>query len=411
MIEIFNIENFASFRDMQTLSLTAEKLRSNYSSLDTDNLVVFDKNDQILKSKVIYGANASGKSNVVKALQCFVNVVCDENLDLIQAFKFSSETINKPSTFEVVLKVDKIKYRFGFTASKDKIFKEWLYFTPHKREQFLYERQDNEIVDYNKVFFTEAEDYANRKNANIDDKILILTQLSYHNQSRIAEDIVETIKKMVFVYHKDMEQWFVEAKNKIQDIDIKRFVLQLLNKSGSQIEDIYIDNNFQLNFNDVVNKNGVVMARHNFFDEVNGKIGAANWEFYTNQSDGERLIFAIAPILYDAIIGDKIVIFDSLDVFLHPLYMQNIIRLFNSKKNKKAQIITTTYNTLFLHLNIMRRDQIDFIDKNYRSESKITTLYRIKGVRANHPFHQDYIDGNYGCVPPETDFFDVEIEY
>lgn len=410
MIEIFNIENFASFRERQTLSLTAEKLRSNHSSLDIDNLVSFDKNDQILKSKVIYGANASGKSNVVKALKCFVEVLTNENLDLIESFKFSSETINEPSTFEIVLKVDKTKYRYGFTASKEKIFSEWLYFTPHKREQFLYQRENNEIVDYNKVFFTEAEDYANHKNVFIEDNALILTQLFLSKQSHIAQDIIQTIKKIVFVYHEDMDYWFLEAKKSIQNVDIRRFVLQLLNKSGSQIEEIYIDDNLDSALEDIVHKNGVLMARHNFFDEVNGKIGAANWEFYTNQSQGERLIFAIAPILYDTIINDKILIFDSLDVFLHPLYMQNIIRLFNSQKNKKAQIITTTYNTLFLHLNILRRDQVDFLDKNYRSESKITTLYRIKGVRANHPFHQDYIEGNYGCVPPETDFFDVNIE-
>lgn len=410
MIEIFNIENFASFKERQTLSLTAEKLRSNHSSLDIDNLVSFDKNDQILKSKVIYGANASGKSNVVKALKCFVEVLTNENLDLIESFKFSSETINEPSTFEIVLKVDKTKYRYGFTASKEKIFSEWLYFTPHKREQFLYQRENNEIIDYNKVFFTEAEDYANHKNVFIEDNALILTQLFLSKQSHIAQDIIQTIKKIVFVYHEDMDYWFLEAKKSIQNVDIRRFVLQLLNKSGSQIEEIYIDDNSDPALEDIVHKNGVLMARHNFFDEVNGKIGAANWEFYTNQSQGERLIFAIAPILYDTIINDKILIFDSLDVFLHPLYMQNIIRLFNSQKNKKAQIITTTYNTLFLHLNILRRDQVDFLDKNYRSESKITTLYRIKGVRANHPFHQDYIEGNYGCVPPETDFFDVNIE-
>src|SRR5690606_10468229 len=132
--------------------------------LDSDNLIKVNDNLSLLKSKAIYGANASGKSNVIKVLQAFVVIISDSVknpsvLEMIDSFKLSTESVNEPSFFQIIYRIEGIRYRYGFEADTKAIKSEWLFFTPNTREQVLFKRERNEVVEINKKHFKEGHKY------------------------------------------------------------------------------------------------------------------------------------------------------------------------------------------------------------------------------------------------------------
>ena len=161
MVEEFSFGNFWSFKDVQTLNMSAAKIKSSNAILDQVNVIAVDTETKLLKSKAIYGANASGKSNVTKALVAFIRIVKDsvkdENaLRLIESFQLSTETIEKPTFFQLVFRIENIRYRYGFEADDKSIKSEWLYFTPKIREQPLFIREDAKILEINGKHFEEG---------------------------------------------------------------------------------------------------------------------------------------------------------------------------------------------------------------------------------------------------------------
>ena len=139
VIEDFSFENFRSFKDFQTLNMTAATLKSKDSELDINNIYREEGEKAVLRSKIIYGANASGKSNIIKALKCYITLIttCLQNkgvLSAIDPFEFSSKTENEPSFFQLIFRNEGIRYRYGFVADRTKIHSEWLSLVPEARE-------------------------------------------------------------------------------------------------------------------------------------------------------------------------------------------------------------------------------------------------------------------------------------
>ena len=131
----FSFGNYRSFKEIQSLNMTASKI----NELTENNIIVLNEKQSLLKSKAIYGANASGKSNIVKALVCFIkiikNSVKDEKvLDLIENFKLSVDTDNEPSFFQLIFEINKTQFRYGFEATDKVIKSEWLFGVPNERE-------------------------------------------------------------------------------------------------------------------------------------------------------------------------------------------------------------------------------------------------------------------------------------
>jgi AAA15 family ATPase/GTPase len=135
MIKEFSFGNYRSFKEIQSLNMTASKI----NELTENNIIVLNEKQSLLKSKAIYGANASGKSNIVKALVSFIkiikNSVKDEKvLDLIENFKLSVDTDNEPSFFQLIFEINKIQFRYGFEVTDKVIKSEWLFGVPNERE-------------------------------------------------------------------------------------------------------------------------------------------------------------------------------------------------------------------------------------------------------------------------------------
>jgi len=122
------------------------------------------------------------------------------------------------------------------------------------------------------------------------------------------------------------------------------------------------------------------------------------------ESEGTRKLFELSPIIYDAITNERPLVIDEFDARFHPLLTKKILELFNSEANKGSQLIFVTHDTNLLSSSIMRKDQIDFVEKDKYGASHLYSLVQFKGIRNSASFEKDYIQGKYGAIPFLGDF-------
>ena len=152
------------------------------------------------------------------------------------------------------------------------------------------------------------------------------------------------------------------------------------------------------------NKVGSVISLHDKFNERKEKIGEANLQFLSSQSEGTLKMFEISTFIIKAIENNETLVIDEFDARLHPLVSKKIVELFNSQANSGAQLVFATHDTNLLSADLLRRDQIDFVEKDKYGESHLYSLVQFKGIRNNASFEKDYIKGKYGAIPFLGDF-------
>jgi AAA15 family ATPase/GTPase len=422
MIEEFSFGNFWSFKDIQTLNMTAAKIKSKNSQLDDINVFPINKDTSLLKSKAIYGANASGKSNVIKALVSFIRIIKDsvkeeKVLSLIYSFQLSTETENKPTFFQLIFRIGKTRYRYGFEADETSIKSEWLFSTPNKREQPLFIREGNLILDdINQTHFEEGVMYQklfeNSKDPIFTDTSLFLTHLSSTGFGKLSKQIVKTISSISIISGLGHQGMYGIAGDSLSDFVKKKFIIDFLKKADIGIDDLgtveITKENLPENLEDEVKedlKKGkiIVSSRTKYNAELNSA-GKSDFSFGMQESEGTKKMFELSPFIYRSIKEGTPLLIDEFDSRFHPLLTKKIVELYNSVENKKAQLIFTTHDTNLLSSDLLRRDQIDFVEKDKYGASHLYTLVEIKGVRNDASFEKDYIQGKYGAIPFLGDF-------
>jgi len=422
MIEEFSFGNFWSFKDIQTLNMTAAKIKSKNSQLDDINVFPINKDTSLLKAKAIYGANASGKSNVIKALESFIRIIKDsvkeeKALSLIDSFQLSTETENKPTFFQLIFRIGKTRYRYGFEADETSIKSEWLFSTPNKREQPLFIREGNLILDdINQTHFEEGVMYQklfeNSKDPIFTDTSLFLTHLSSTGFGKLSKQIVKTISSISIISGLGHRGMYGIAGDSLSDSVKKKFILDFLKKADIGIDDLdtveITKENLPENLEDEVKqdlKKGkiIVSSRTKYNAELNSA-GKSDFSFGIQESEGTKKMFELSPFIYRSIKEGTPLFIDEFDSRFHPLLTKKIVELYNSVENKKAQLIFTTHDTNLLSSDLLRRDQIDFVEKDKYGASHLYTLVEIKGIRNDASFEKDYIQGKYGAIPFLGDF-------
>jgi uncharacterized protein len=421
MIEEFSFGNFWSFKDIQTLNMTAAKIKSKNSQLDNINIFPVNKDISLLKAKAIYGANASGKSNVIKALVSFIRIIKDsvkeeKALSLIDSFQLSTETENMPTFFQLIFRIGKIRYRYGFEADDKSIKSEWLFSTPNKREQPLFIREDKLIVEINQTHFEEGVMYQklfeNSKDPIFTDTSLFLTHLSSTGFGKLSKQIVKTISSISIISGLGHRGMYGIAGDSLSDSVKKKFILDFLKKADIGIDDLdtveITNENLPDNIEDEVKedlKKGkiIVSSRTKYNVELKSE-GKSDFSFGMQESEGTKKMFELSPFIYRSLKEGTPLFIDEFDSRFHPLLTKKIVELYNSIENKKAQLIFTTHDTNLLSSDLLRRDQIDFVEKDKYGASHLYTLVEIKGVRNDASFEKDYIQGKYGAIPFLGDF-------
>lgn len=389
------------------------------TSLDESNIFPVDDELSLIKSAAIYGANASGKSNLIQAInfmRWFVlnsssrTQITDEiNVD---GFRLSTETINKPSFFEMVFVLNKKIYRYGFELDKKQVISEWLFYTPNIQENKYFERNKQKFNVLKRFSEGQLLDSKTRPNA------LFLSVVAQFN-GKASEQILRWFEKIDILSGIKDNTSDVYTLGLMEDENYREDILQLINKLDLGINDIKtkkmtisldkfppeILEAFARRDGKVINEletlSSLDIKTIHYKYDSHGTIDSIE-EFYLdeNESEGTKKLFAfVGPILHTLREGD-ILFIDELDARLHPLITKTLVELFNSSETNpnNAQLIFTIHNTNLLTKKLFRQDQIWFVEKDQYGATDLYSLVEYK-LSNDIIFEGDYIKGRYGAIP------------
>lgn len=427
IIQEFSFGNFRSFKDIQTLNLSASKIKSKYDFIDNYNIIrkVEFNNISFLKSKAIYGANSSGKSNIIRALVVFIRIISqslkDEDvLDKIDSFNYSTETENEPSFFQLIFWIDGIRYRYGFEADYKEIQSEWLFARPKERELPYFIRENQKLIEIDKTNFSEG--YKTMilfgdgltDNEIFRNNSLFLSSISSLGFGKLSKHIIKSISSIFVINGLDHQGLYNYAGKSLDNDNIKNYILNFLKYGDTGIQDIASveinsedfpdDMDMEIKNEFIKNKPKILISTRRKFDAKLKFIENVQLPFKMTESEGTLKLFELSPFVYKAIKERRPLIIDEFDARFHPLLTKKIIELFNSEKNSGSQLIFVTHDTNLLSADNLRRDQIEFVEKDKYGASHLYSLVQFKGIRNNASFEKDYIQGKYGAIPFLGDF-------
>ncbi|WP_309731022.1 ATP-binding protein [Chamaesiphon sp. OTE_75_metabat_556] len=399
MIE-FSVGNYRSFKDVVTFSMVAAPIQHEDGEIDRNNVFTIPRDINLLKSAAIYGANASGKSNLVRAISFVRNFVLNsavgrkvkDRIDT-EIYKLSKDTENEPSYFEIIFEIGTTRYRYGFEVDRRSVKSEWLYQTLSTQESELFTREEKAIEVFDN--FSEGKEL-NKKTR---DNALFLSVVAQFN-GEIATKIIDWFDRtLVVIFDLEDELEYEGMTDEIMDDDDRRqSLINLVRTLDLGIEDIRI---VLTPFEDVDETFlHEVKTAHWRYDTDNNKLSIEQFDLNNEESAGTQKLYRLSGLLLNLLEDGGVLIVDELDSRLHPLITGAIVKLFNSPKTnpKNAQLIFTTHDTNLLSSNLFRKDQIWFTEKNRYGATDLYSLAEYK-IPEQSSFEQDYIAGKYGAVP------------
>ncbi len=394
MLIQFSVENYLSIKDKIVLSMLASK------DTEHNDYLIPDGNKSYLKSAVIYGANASGKSNVLNAFWFMVNyVLTSHNQQLHKRieripFKFNPVTPTKPSRFEVIFTTGSIRYAYGFSVTDKEVVEEYLYYYPNGRPALIFER--NNTKDYRfTVDIDEQNTLKDRTSANK----LYLSVASNWSYSKVIPVLEWFASCQIITKNSVAEAYGIDAVQ-LKDYAYRNVIASMLRVADFGIQSLQVreaDALMALKQDGNVYPN--IDAIHTVCDE-NGNTIPYTLNM-TEESDGTNSYFKLIGVVKKALDLGTLFVADEIDAHLHPLLTKHLISLFNSKDYNPtgAQLIFTSHNTNLLDLDVLRRDQIWFTEKDEQTASTdLFSLYDFS-VRKDAKIEKGYLIGRYGAIP------------
>ena len=434
MLVRFQFENYRSFRDESILSMEA-KGNAEYKSC----LLPYKKKG-LLPAAALFGKNGGGKSNVIRAFWLGVQFIRNaqktqhEKAEVpVRAFALNDYSEQEPTGFEYEYIQDGVKYIYGFSATKKEIKKEYLYAAPKGQKSEIFSREGQmfsfpvngekkmkemiaEAVAPNQLFFSIA--------CVMNYRPCILAMKWFREYVHFSKD------------YADIPQQLLEHA---EDVNMLKSIVTYAKQADVGIEDMSFEiKNEEISAYESMPGNlpeGMVMALKQFAAalkdssdsaELNLKIGevktssmhrginkAGEEKLFSlelsDESDGTRRLMSLAPGIEQVLQQGGVLMVDEIDRELHPLLAEFIISQFQSPETNpgRAQIIFTTHDTELLNMEILRKDQVYFVDKNKKSGvSELFNLTELP-VRTNDNIRKAYLVGKYGAVP-DVDTVEVE---
>ena len=441
MLIEFSVANYRSFRDKVTFSMVASSLKAKNAELNETNLFTAHGRLRLLTSAAIYGANASGKSNLISAMNFMRRFVIysanireeedSEEID-VDPFRLSTETETEPSFFEAVFVVKDRRFRYGFEATAERVEAEWLYVAPKARESKLFEREGDGIT-LGEKYRTEGRDMAMRTRPTA-----LFLSVCAQFKGRIAEEVLDWFRSLGIAtglmdigMRKFTERMF-------RDKDSAKAIVALLTQLDLGIKAVRLENvvvpapnvqplrddapedmrrlhgelrkmeaameSARTVFSEVADFNleeeEVVRTVHRKTGEGDGPDMDELFDLDMHESEGTKKLFSLSGPLVDTLRRGNVLIIDELDARLHPLLTKEIVRLFNDpvRNARHAQLVFAAQDTDLLDNRLLRRDQIWFVEKDRQGASYLYSLAEFK-VRNDATYEKDYIHGRYGAIP------------
>jgi AAA15 family ATPase/GTPase len=383
--------------------------------LDKNNVFKVNQNFSLLKSAAIYGANASGKSNLILALYFMQSFVINSSkLQItdkinLEKFRLSSETEDKPSFFKIVFHLDNKIYEYSFEVTQERVISEGLSCTPKTRKTNIFSRE-KDIIKYSKSLLKgkDVKDLTKKNTlflsiaAQFNDPLAGKILLWFSRLKIISGSQFENLRQLSLDYlsrEPNLKNEIVFLIKKL-DLSIKDMSVEVgrtsLDNFHKDIPDRVKNKEFRLD-NYIYNS---IETYHEKYDLEGRIIGLESFQMNKHESRGTQKIFALLAPVLSALKKSEVLIIDELDSLLHPLMAIAIIGLFNSKitNPKNAQLIFATHDVNLLSNQLFRRDQIWFTEKNRQEATDLYSLVEFD-IDNNASFEQDYIQGRYGAIP------------
>lgn len=412
MLIMFRTKNFTSFHDEAILDMRATGYKEHPSH------VVQDRDFKLLKNIALYGANASGKSNLISALSSYEQYIFKqlfqekweedqvlEQDDSASAFFIEpfllTDKVDPCIEFEMIFSHNDTLYQYGFSFEETKIHTEWLLID----NEAVFDRK-NQKIEYGRKYKAMLKDYKKYR----EDR-LYLSVLDYF-ATDIIKDHIDNFKDFFQTKLHIYFELFLESSIKgtmgsvismskllVDNEEFRKKVAEYINRIDVGIQDLIIEYEPTRTNKGVIKEMPVVKTVHEVYDSSGSKTGTKVFDLRQESTGTLRFLSFIQRILMLLEDGGVFVV-DELSARLHPLLTKFIVDMFQSSVNKKsAQLIFTTHDISLLNKEQFRRDEVLFVDKNERGESVVYSLADLKTVRQDATYNKDYFSGKYGAIP------------
>ncbi len=414
MLLEFSVANFHSIKDRITCSMEAAAITE-----FSENTFALGR-VQLLKSVVVYGANASGKSNFIRAfgtmrhiIQSSAKMASTDTFE-VMPFLLSTETENAPTFFEVVFFVDGIRYRYGFELSQDRIHSEWLFSANIKAEKSLFIRA-GDAIEVSK-YFPEGKNLEKKTRENA----LFLPVADQFN-GPVAKSIMAWLNRFNTLSGLRHEHYRMLTFRMLNDDAYRPALIDFMKKLDLGFDEVVVSES-PFEETDLPNKlpphlkqlftTGLegriklsAKTRHDVWDSDGNQVRHHYFDLDSQESAGTNKVFDLLGPVFDTLSKGGILVIDELNAKFHPLITKGLVDLFNSTENNRhnAQLIFATHDTNLLSYGHFRRDQIYFLEKDRSGATDLYSLLEYKEdgetIRKDRPFEKDYIQGKYGAIP------------
>jgi len=404
----FKVSNFYSIKDEVVLGFKAS-----HSKELTKNIIPY-KHVGLLKSIGIYGANATGKSNIIKAiyfvwgLTKFSHSYNAETKIPPTQFKLDNKNLTKPSSFEITFTKNNVRYQYGFSCLDSKVLEEYLFKwddTSNKpRRATVFRRENIKEFKFN-VDKKKQQMIASQMSENV----LYLSRAAAFNFDKVRDVYDFLVNDLIVNFNPSWNEY--TKINAASNSELKNRIVDILQKADfGGISDIVIkrkEAKMVVGIQANLTSNGV---KFNPIPETDKYIYVAKFlhkispeetvEFNEwEESNGTIKMFSLLGPIFDILDNGKVMVIDELETSLHPSISEFIVRLFHSKLNKKnAQLIFTTHNTNLLNSEVLRRDQIYITSKEPNKGTRLDSLIKFK-LREGMDFQRVYLTGRVGGLP------------
>ncbi len=416
MLINFSVENFRSISERQSLILEA----SSDAHLRYNNVIEAPANYQLLKSAVLYGANASGKSNILNAINWMRRFVLESLSKRVEQAGVSVETNrlredqrDGASVFELefLVREQEERFRYGFAVSGSGVEEEWLF---RKRargpEACIFEREGQNIFpNLRQEKGLELLVSRTRPNA------LFLKVCAEFN-SKFAEQIMDWFRNLRFLSGLDETTYFNHTAELMLDKENKQELLQYIQRADFNICDVEskiepfdekklpddMPINIKKAFIAKLPKKVEINTSHKIYNSEGSSTGTEKLDLRNDESNGTCKFVAMAGPMLRAIEEGSILVIDEFEARLHPNLTKAILKWFHGPQNDKgAQLIIATHDTGLMIPDILRRDQIWFCEKDGKGSTSLYCLdeFNKQDVRATTKFNRQYLEGIFGAVP------------
>ncbi|WP_444379836.1 AAA family ATPase [Prevotella sp.] len=408
----FTIENFRSFAERKSLVLSHEPLDGSSSSLS------------YLRVCALYGANSSGKSNLINALArmryiILNSVKVNDGEDLEYEPFLLSDKKNEPTLYELEFVLSDKHYRYGFSNDSKMIVQEWLYCIDPNSIEIPLVIRDQEGIGVNDKEFPEGVDMEERTNDNrlflslvaqlggsLSKKLISFFSKSLNILSGLDTDDYLTFSARMLKEEKNVatlmknffnrvQLGFSDVSTRTQDFDAK----SLPKDMPEELKKLLVSN--------LTGKKSVsIFSVHGCYDSNGNLLENQNFPFDQMESEGTKKLFEISGPIFDTLLEGNILFVDELDAKMHPLLSRELVRLFTdeSTNSKGAQLIFTTHDTNLLSSNLLNSNEVWFTEKDQQERSDLYCLNDIRYLDGSKMEETDlmehnYIQGRYGAIP------------